>query len=496
MESSTERFEDAVFISYTHVDNQPFGPDHLRWISHLHEQLRCRVEQLFGEEATVWRDEKLSGNDMFAQSLVARLASVAVLVSVCSPRYLHSEWCRRELESFVDSAAGGGGVQVGTKSRLFKVLKTPVPTEDLPDPLRPLLGYEFFEESPVDHRVREYLLNPAPDERWKFYARVDDLAQDIALLLEELAHDARLLAAPRTSGRTIYLAESTSDVVPQRDSLRRELERRGHRVLPRCTLPLDADALTATVQEALSACELSLHLLGGRYGARPEAEERSIPHLQLDLAAEAARRGELRQLIWIPDGREPIDGEQESLVAELQSADLGTSVEVVRGPLDMFKAHLLELLCPPPEPPAAPTSHQGRHIYLVHDRDDHDAIGPLHAELERLGHTVLLPLREGSEAEVREVHETSMVLCDAVVIFYGTASEHWVRMKLFDLLKAPGWGRRAPFQAAAVWVEGPPTPTKAEYETDEALVLDATVGFTPAVLAPFLAQLAQTAAGR
>ena len=40
------------------------------------------------------------------------------------------------------------------------------------------------------------------------------------------------------------------------------------------------------------------------------------------------------------------------------------------------------------------------------------------------------------------MHETSMVLCDAVIIFYGAASEHWVRMKLFDILKAPGWGRR------------------------------------------------------
>ena len=51
-----------------------------------------------------------------------------------------------------------------------------------------------------------------------------------------------------------------------------------------------------------------------------------------------------------------------------------------------------------------------------------------------------------------------MVLCDAVIIYYGTASEHWVRMKLFDLVKAPGWGRRGPFRAKAVWVAEPVTP--------------------------------------
>ena len=495
MEPSAEGFEDAVFISYTHIDNQPFGADHLRWITHLHEQLSYRVEQLYGEQASVWRDEKLHGNDVFAESLVARLATVAVLVSVCSPRYLHSEWCQRELDAFLRSAETGLGVQVGTRSRLFKVLKTPVPVEELPEPLRSLLGYEFFEESPVDHRVREYLLNPAPEERWKFYARVDDLAQDIARLLEELAHDARLLGAPRWSGRTIYLAEPTSDMVADRDNIRRELERRGHRVLPRTMLPLAVEDLTGAVRDDLSESELSIHLLGTRYGARPEGEDRSIPHLQLDLAAGAAAQGGLRQLIWIPDGLETTDDEQAALVAGVQSEQIGSRVEVVRAPIESFKSHVLDVLRPPPAAPG-PAAHGGCRVYLVHDRGDREAIGPLQAELERHGNIVVLPLHEGSEAEVREVHEASMVLSDAVLIYYGTASEHWVRMKLFDLVKAPGWGRKMPFRAQAVWVAEPATASKAGYTTDEALVLDATGGFSTHVLEPFIAQLASTVAGR
>ena len=108
----------------------------------------------------------------------------------------------------------------------------------------------------------------------------------------------------------------------------------------------------------------------------------------------------------------------------------------------------------------------------------------------------MLPLGEGSEVEAREVHETSMVLSDAVIIFYGTASEHWVRMKLFDIVKAPGWGRRVPFRAAAVWVAEPTTPHKPAYDDRR--------GDGPrwdrrrrvAVLEPFLAQLARTATGR
>ena len=47
---------------------------------------------------------------------------------------------------------------------------------------------------------------------------------------------------------------------------------------------------------------------------------------------------------------------------------------------------------------------------------------------------------EGSESEVREVHETSMVLSDAVLIYYGNCTEHWVRMRLLDLVKVPAGG--------------------------------------------------------
>ncbi len=179
----------AIFISYTHVDNQPFGPDALRWISYLHEQLTSRLEQLLGQRVTVWRDDKLQGNDVFAETTVEQLSRVSALISVCSPRYLKSEWCQRELNEFLAAAKSGGGLQVGTKSRVFKVVKTPVPLNELRAPLDALLGYEFYEEIPGQRRIREFLLNPDPEQRWKFYARVDDLAQDIAALLEDLSED-------------------------------------------------------------------------------------------------------------------------------------------------------------------------------------------------------------------------------------------------------------------------------------------------------------------
>ena len=68
-----------------------------------------------------------------------------MLVSVLTPRYLNSEWCTREAREFCQSAPETGGLVVGNKSRVFKVIKAPVDTqESLPAPMKDILGYEFF----------------------------------------------------------------------------------------------------------------------------------------------------------------------------------------------------------------------------------------------------------------------------------------------------------------------------------------------------------------
>lgn len=484
----TSRPGDAVFISYTHVDNKPFGPEKQRWISLLDEHLSVRLEQLAPEHhVSVWRDDKLQGNDVFAESLKERLGEVAVLISVCSPKYLLSEWCQRELNEFVQAAQAKGALGVGTKSRVFKVMKTPVPLDELPPPLAPLLGYEFYEVLPEGDHFREFLLNPNEEARWKFYARADDLAQDIADLLDELTDEAVGLEGVTSS--TVYLAATTSDVSEGRDDLRRELQRRGFRVVPDRDLPLVADDLSAAITGWLSESDFSIHLLGARYGARPEGDDRSIPDLQLDLARGFADRQVLTQLIGIDQGHEMVDEEQAELIERVETTNVGRGVEVVKAPFDRFKAHVLDTMSRSPLATKSDTSAEGRTVYLAYDRPDSEEAEALQTLIEARGFNVVSPLMEGSESEVREVHETSMVLSDAVLIYYGKCTEHWVRMRLFDLMKVRGWGRTEPYLAQALWVGAPDTPHKAKLHITETLVLYGMADPAPTALEPFLLRL-------
>ena len=139
------RYTDDIFISYAHIDNQPLAEGLKGWVESLHERLKIRLGQLLGEEATIWRDQKLQGNDVFADTLVEKISGVAILVSVLSPRYVKSEWCLREMEEFCKNATGNGTARVGNKLPIFKVVKTFIPVQEHPRQLQGVLGYEFFE---------------------------------------------------------------------------------------------------------------------------------------------------------------------------------------------------------------------------------------------------------------------------------------------------------------------------------------------------------------
>ena len=53
------------------------------------------------------------------------------MISILTPRYVNSDWCTREIREFCEVAGRTGGVVVGNKSRVIKIIKTPVDSEDI-----------------------------------------------------------------------------------------------------------------------------------------------------------------------------------------------------------------------------------------------------------------------------------------------------------------------------------------------------------------------------
>ena len=145
-----------VFISYARIDNQTLNEGQEGWITTLHRALELRLAQLLGEAPKIWRDFKLQGNDYFGGEIVSNLFQTSVLVAVLSPRYVRSEWCTKEMKEFMQGVARTGGVHTENKSRIFKVIKTPIPLKEHPVEVQGLLGYEFFQRDPETQRFLEF----------------------------------------------------------------------------------------------------------------------------------------------------------------------------------------------------------------------------------------------------------------------------------------------------------------------------------------------------
>ncbi len=138
-------YDNDVFISYAHIDNLPLSDEQLGWISRFHNTLSVFLSQRLGNKARIWRDQKLRGNDIFGAEIVDQFRQTAIFVSILSPRYVRSEWCKREIKGFCRQAEEAGSLVVDNKSRVLKIVKTPVDAiDDLPDVIRDSLGYEFF----------------------------------------------------------------------------------------------------------------------------------------------------------------------------------------------------------------------------------------------------------------------------------------------------------------------------------------------------------------
>jgi hypothetical protein len=484
-------FDGDAFISYAHLDNIGLTEGRKGWVAHLQRALQVRVAQLLGKEVQIWWDPKGHGNDVLSETLIAQLQSVSALVSVVSPRYIRSEWCLREVTEFCKAAVLQGGVQIGDKSRLFKVLKTPVALEQQPPDLQPVLGYEFFKIDPDTGRIRELDEIFGPDAERDFWIKLDDLAHDICTLFELLGGPATVAGS---AGRAVFLAETTSDLRTERDVVRRALQQQGYTVLPARGMPVAAREVVVAVAEDLERCQMSIHMLGRHYSFVPEGGTASLIEIQNDLAIERAAQGSFSRLMWIPRGLEIDDERQRRVVERLRmdpraqhNADLlETSLQGLQTVIESW----LQRVEKPSRvsSPCAVNQRIAGQLYLVYDQRDQAVVTPWADFLfERF--EVVHSCFDGEEAEIRAFHEENLQNCDGVLLFHGSANQVWLRRKLAEIQKSAGYGRAKAMPEVAVCLIPPDTPDKAHFRTHLASVIVQTGGFSSEPLRPFIEAL-------
>jgi hypothetical protein len=496
---TNDKFEGDAFISYAHLDNIELVEGRKGWVANLYRALDIRLGQLLGSDARVWWDPKLQGNDDFPVALVGKLARFAALVAVVSPRYVKSEWTLRELQAFCSACQQQGGLSIGEKTRIFKVLKTPVPLDQHPVELQSLLGYEFFKIDPDSGKVRELDEIFGPDAQREFWLKLDDLAHDLASTLQLIygEEDGTVIDPPAaTANNAVYLATTTGELREEREAIGRELEQHGHVVLPNKPLPLTAEEVTEAIRDDLARCRMSIHMVGKTYSLVPEGGRDSVIEMQHELAVERAGKGPFMQLVWIPPGLEVFDERQQKVLEGLRmdprvhkGADLlETPLEDLRTVVNAWlkdgqRTHKqVEDRDAPPQ------------LYLIYDQRDAAAIRPWADYLFTQHFEIINPVFEGDEAEIRAYHEENLCTCRGALLFYGAANEVWLRRKLREMQKSAGYGRVGRKPSVGVCLIGPRTAEKERFRTHEAMLIEQWDGLSPAGLQSFITLLTSDAA--
>src|SRR4030095_7827590 len=232
MATDVPHYKHDIYVSYAHVDNEPLAGVDTRWVTNLITGLKPLLGQKFGraDAYSLWMDNTIRAYEAITPHLLEQVQDSAILLLILSPGYVASEWCCRELSTFVAKVGKEAG-------RVFIVEREPV---DRPEALQDILGYKFWVKDEADNP--RTLGVPRPNyEEFVYFQRLDALASQLVEKLKSLRAQSNtaIVTAARSAGTsrsapraTVFLAEVTDDLQECRAEVEHYLQQQNVRVLP------------------------------------------------------------------------------------------------------------------------------------------------------------------------------------------------------------------------------------------------------------------------
>jgi len=490
-----------ILISCAQLDNQPLADRNEGWVSRFQRNLKIRLEQLTGERMRVSFCEMPPGRDAVDETILDAIPNASTMVAVLSPPFAHSTACMDGTTRYWTQKLDRSSPATMPRS-LFKVVKTPVENDDLQPEVahifQQLLSYDFFDQDPETNRVREFDQSFGEAAAQRYYEMIYDLAWEIAATIRKTRQSESVgSGAIHQSRKSIYLAETTSDLRDKRENLRREFCEQGHLVFPDRSLPIEREELEVAVQESLDKCDVIVQLIGGRYGFTPEGADESVLIIQNRLARAVAELRRTPRYLWLDPESEAEDVRQREFLESLrQEPATSRGVEVVRESIENFK-ELLEQRWQAEQDrqqvsggDAAVEASDNPRVYLIFEERDEVLAEPVEDFLFEQGVEVMLPEFQGDEHEIHSLHIQNLTDCDGVVVLYSSSSKVWVDIKVRELTKALGYRGGRPIEQAAVVIAPPLDRRKERFRSHSAdVVLPTGDTLDPAVLAEFCQSL-------
>ena len=498
------KFEYDIILSYSEEDDLNLVGLDKGWVTNFRRFLTTLLSQISKVEPKI-----LTISETSLPEKVENKA--AVYVAILSDQFFKSSRLVDDLKTFCEQAQSDGNLELNGISRLFKVAKQPIDIDEFLPEYEQLIPYDFFDVDPLTGEAKEFDRFFGSNAERNFWMKLVDMAYDISQFIYDLTEKEEAQVREEIEKtKTVYLASTGVDMIIQRDVIKRELIRHGYKILPDHSLPKEVAGLEEMVKRDLRKCRLSIHLVGEDYGYKPKGTDLSVVDIQNQLASNYAKKiSEYNQshdkkelfsrLIWLSPDLKNVTERQKIFIEDLKS-DAATlnEAEVLQITLQEFKSIIREELVTGGRfnvtreikgySPAQEENGQDM-IYLICDKTDLKSSKPIAKYLEKAGYKVVEPTYEGDLVDLRYIHQENLRRCDASIIYCDTSTEDWVKAKLQDLLKAPGFGRSKPIKAKAVYL-GEKHEIDSEFiKEGKTMVIGGEGAFSEEKLDPFLQKL-------
>ncbi|KOY85924.1 hypothetical protein AD998_07000 [bacterium 336/3] len=436
-----------IYLNYSNKDNED------GWVSSLQKMIQEALGQLMGEKPVILHYPNQE------KPTASTLAQVGVMICVVSPNFIKDINCIEDIQAFVEANEGI------VAKRIIKIVKYPVTYDEQPTAVKDLLAYNLYTINIQNGEFSEIKEFFGRENEKIFWTQLLDIAQETYKALNVLRNKTLQQIAAHFKGKTVFLAETTDDLLIERNLIKRELEKFGCVVIPDKNLPSNRIEMQSLLKKDIERSDLAIHLIGNSYGEILEENGISLLELQNSLATEhgnivAATKNSIydekrgfSRIIWVAPYAKFNSERQKVFVDNLrQNAEALEGAEILQVPLEDLKQAIRRVLNEQEvqsiEVVAHATSQEG--VYFIYDPMDADSAKNVIEYLKNSNYKVLTPAFENNLLEARKKHIDNLVNCKAAIIFCGKVSKQWIAMKLLDLLKAPGFGRQKPLKYKAI----------------------------------------------
>ncbi|MCK4664558.1 MAG: hypothetical protein KAT68_16940 [Bacteroidales bacterium] len=441
------KFDYDLFISFSDDDNQSVN-DENGWISDFKTYLGFLLKYLLKRtpiiiDSSIFKDNSdINKNEIYSKT--------ANFIIILSDNYIKSSACKNELNSIYEYIKNKYEHEYNYP--VFKVLKSPITIDDKSGFIHKLTNHNFYEIFFTANETNKYITLEGKAEEKQYWIKLVDLSYDINKSYENILHQQTIKITDDTK-RTVFLAETGIDQDNNREIIKRELQQHGYTVLPNHQLSTSDTDLKSDIQKDLQKSSLSIHIFGDDPGHIVKENNISIVEFQNNIAANYFNNlnkdkdnNLFSRIIWIAPDLKITDEKQKINIEKLKhNAEALTGAELVQTPIEVLKTIIHNRLKGKSiqniDISDLKTTKE-KNIYLIYDKNDTEYVLQVSELLSKKAYKPVSTEFEGNKLTLINQHRQKLVNCDCVVIFFFNSNINWLNSKLYDIKKAPGFGRK------------------------------------------------------